>query len=87
MQHFPAAGEIVVFDRSSFNRAGVEYVMGFCSKEEHERFLRVCPVVEKFVVDSGIQFVKFWLEVGNEEQKRRFEARIEDPHAGDCVSQ
>jgi polyphosphate kinase 2 len=79
MQHFPAAGEIVMFDRSWYNRAGVEYVMGFCSKEEHERFLRVCPIVEKFVVDSGIQLIKFWLEVGDEEQKRRFEARLEDP--------
>jgi polyphosphate kinase 2 len=79
MQHFPAAGEIVIFDRSWYNRAGVEYVMGFCSKEEHERFLRVCPIVEKFIVDSGIQLIKFWLEVGDEEQKRRFEARIDDP--------
>ena len=79
MQHFPAAGEIVIFDRSWYNRAGVEYVMGFCSNEEYERFLRVCPIVEKFIIDSGIQFIKFWLEVGNEEQKRRFEARINDP--------
>ena len=79
MQHFPAAGEIVIFDRSWYNRAGVEYVMGFCSKEEYERFFRVCPVVEKFIVDGGIQLIKFWLEVSDEEQKRRFEARIEDP--------
>ena len=79
MQHFPAAGEIVIFDRSWYNRAGVEYVMGFCSKEEHERFLRVCPSIEKYIVDSGVQIIKFWLEVGDEEQKRRFEARIEDP--------
>src|SRR5208337_5053751 len=79
MQHFPAAGEIVMFDRSWYNRAGVEYVMGFCSKEEHERFFRVCPIVEKFIVDSGIQLIKFWLEVGDDEQKRRFEARIEGP--------
>ena len=79
MQHFPAAGEIVIFDRSWYNRAGVEYVMGFCSKEEHERFLQVCPSVEKYVVATGIQLIKFWLEVGDEEQKRRFEARIEDP--------
>src|SRR5271165_4016662 len=79
MQHFPAAGEIVIFDRSWYNRAGVEYVMGFCSKEQHERFLQVCPSVEKYIVDTGIQLIKFWLEVGNEEQKRRFEARIEDP--------
>src|SRR5260221_3010090 len=79
MQHFPAAGEIVIFDRSWYNRAGVEYVMGFCSEEEHERFLRVFPEVEKYIVDTGIQLIKFWLEVSDEEQKRRFEARIEDP--------
>jgi polyphosphate kinase len=78
-QHFPAAGEIVIFDRSWYNRAGVEVVMGFCTEKQHERFLQVCPSVEKFIVDSGIQLIKFWLEVGNEEQKRRFEARIEDP--------
>jgi polyphosphate kinase 2 len=77
--HFPAAGEIVIFDRSWYNRAGVEYVMGFCSKEQHDRFLELCPLVEKFVVDGGIQLIKFWLEVGKEEQERRFEARIEDP--------
>jgi polyphosphate kinase 2 len=79
MQHFPAAGEIVIFDRSWYNRAGVEYVMGFCSKEENRRFLQLCPLVEKFVVDAGIKLVKFWLEVGKKEQARRFEARIEDP--------
>jgi polyphosphate kinase len=79
MQYFPAAGEIVIFDRSWYNRAGVEYVMGFCSNEQHERFLQVCSSVEKYIVDTGIQLIKFWLEVGNEEQKRRFEARIEDP--------
>ena len=79
MQYFPAAGEIVIFDRSWYNRAGVEYVMGFCSKGQHERFLQVCPSVEKYIVETGIQLVKYWLEVGNEEQKRRFEARIEDP--------
>src|SRR5260370_13570840 len=79
MQYFPAAGEIVIFDRSWYNRAGVEYVMGFCSNEQHERFLEVCPSVEKYIVDTGIKLIKFWLEVGNEEQKRRFEARIEDP--------
>ena len=77
--HFPAAGEIVIFDRSWYNRAGVEYVMGFCSKEQHQRFLELCPVVEKYIVDGGIQLIKFWLEVGNREQKKRFEARIEDP--------
>ena len=78
-EHFPAAGEIVLFDRSWYNRAGVEYVMGFCTKEQRRRFLDVCPEVEKFVVDGGIQLIKYWLEVGNEEQKRRFEARINDP--------
>jgi polyphosphate kinase 2 len=79
IQHFPAAGEIVIFDRSWYNRAGVEYVMGFCTKEEHRRFLEICPGVEKIVVDGGIRLIKYWLEVGNEEQKRRFEARIDDP--------
>jgi len=79
MQHFPAAGEIVIFDRSWYNRAGVEYVMGFCSEEEHERFLRICASVEKHIVDAGILLIKFWLEVADREQKRRFEARIEDP--------
>jgi polyphosphate kinase len=79
MEHFPAAGEIVIFDRSWYNRAGVEHVMGFCSKEQHSRFLTNCPIVEKFIVDSGILLFKFWLEVSNEEQERRFEARMEDP--------
>ncbi len=79
MAHFPAAGEIVIFDRSWYNRAGVEYVMGFCTKEQHARFLELCPIVEEFVVDAGIQLIKIWLEVSDKEQKRRFEARIEDP--------
>ncbi|MBI1248007.1 polyphosphate kinase 2 [bacterium] len=79
MTHFPAAGEIVIFDRSWYNRAGVEHVMGFCTKEEYQRFLELCPVVEHFIVEGGIQLIKFWLEVGDEEQKRRFEARIDDP--------
>ncbi len=79
MQHFPAAGEIVIFDRSWYNRAGVEYVMGFCTKEQHARFLELCPIVEKFIVDAGIQLIKVWLEVSDKEQKRRFEARIDDP--------
>ncbi len=77
--HFPAAGEIVIFDRSWYNRAGVEHVMGFCSKEEYHRFLEVCPLFEKQVVEGGIILIKFWLEVGKKEQERRFEARIEDP--------
>ena len=63
MQHFPAAGEIVIFDRSWYNRAGVEYVMGFCTKEQHERFLELCPEMEKYIVDGGIQLIKIWLEV------------------------
>jgi polyphosphate kinase 2 len=79
MEHFPAAGEIVIFDRSWYNRAGVEYVMGFCNEEEHRRFLRLCPVMEKYIVDGGIILIKYWLEVGQEEQQRRFEARIKDP--------
>ena len=79
VQHFPAAGEVVIFDRSWYNRAGVEYVMGFCSKAEHQRFLKVCPEFEMYVVDDGILLVKFWLEVSDAEQKRRFEARINDP--------
>jgi polyphosphate kinase len=79
MRHFPAAGEVVIFDRSWYNRAGVEYVMGFCNKKQHRNFLRRCPIVEEFIVDSGIQLIKIWLEVGDEEQKRRFEARLTDP--------
>lgn len=79
MQHFPAAGEIVIFDRSWYNRAGVEYVMGFCTKEEHSRFLELCPTVEGYITAAGIKLIKFWLEVGNEEQERRFNARINDP--------
>jgi polyphosphate kinase 2 len=79
VSHLPTAGEIVIFDRSWYNRAGVEYVMGFCTKAQHRRFLQVCPEFELFVVDGGILLVKYWLEVGDEEQKRRFVARIEDP--------
>jgi polyphosphate kinase 2 len=79
MEHFPAAGEVVIFDRSWYNRAGVEYVMGFCTEDQHRLFLKRCPDVEKFVIDSGIMLIKFWLEVSDEEQKRRFEARITDP--------
>ncbi len=76
---FPAAGEVVIFDRSWYNRAGVEHVMGFCTPEQHRQFLERCPIIEKHIVDSGIQLIKYWLEVGNDEQKRRFEARIADP--------
>ena len=79
LQHFPAAGEVVIFDRSWYNRAGVERVMGFCTPEEHERFLQTCPEVEKFVVEGGVILIKLWMEVGNDEQKRRFEARVTDP--------
>lgn len=79
MAHFPAAGEVVIFDRSWYNRAGVEYVMGFCDEQQHRRFLAICPEVEHYIVESGIQLIKFWLEVSNEEQERRFQARIEDP--------
>src|SRR6185503_15323277 len=79
MAHFPAAGEIVIFDRSWYNRAGVERVMGFATDQQYESFLQRCPEVEHYMVSGGIQLIKFWLEVGDEEQKRRFEARIEDP--------
>jgi polyphosphate kinase 2 len=79
MQHFPAAGEIVVFDRSWYNRAGVEYVMDFCTKQQYLEFVENCPKFESHIVKSGILLIKFWLEVGQEEQQRRFEARIEDP--------
>jgi polyphosphate kinase len=78
LAHFPAAGEIVIFDRSWYNRAGVEHVMGFCTKEQHEHFLEICPAFEKQIVDNGIRLIKYWLEVSNKEQKRRFEARIDD---------
>lgn len=78
-QHFPAAGEIVIFDRSWYNRAGVEFVMGFCSKEQHRRFLELCPEFEKYIVEAGIILIKYWMEVGKKEQQRRFEARIKDP--------
>jgi polyphosphate kinase 2 len=77
--HFPAGGELVIFDRSWYNRAGVEYVLGFCTKEQHRRFLDVCPLWEKQIVESGIRILKYWLEVSPGEQKRRFRARIEDP--------
>jgi polyphosphate kinase len=79
MAHFPAAGEIVIFDRSWYNRAGVEYVMGFCTEEQRRRFLKLCPEVERYIVDGGIQLIKIWLDSSDKEQKRRFEARIEDP--------
>ncbi len=78
MQHFPAAGEITIFDRSWYNRAGVERVMEFCTQEQAERFLQITPEVEKAMIDSGIILLKYWLEVSPEEQTRRLEARIDD---------
>jgi len=79
MQYFPAAGEVVIFDRSWYNRAGVEYVMGFCSKEQHRDFLKLCPEVERYIVRGGIKLIKVWLEVSDKEQKARFKARMDDP--------
>ena len=79
MQHFPGAGEMLIFDRSWYNRAGVEHVMGFCTDEQYREFLKICPVFEKYIVDAGIILIKYWLEVGKKEQQRRFEARIADP--------
>jgi len=79
MPHFPAAGEIVIFDRSWYNRAGVEHVMGFCTDEQYREFLKLCPTVEGYMVDAGIILIKYWLEVGKKEQQRRFEARLKDP--------
>ncbi|MFB1486347.1 MULTISPECIES: polyphosphate kinase 2 [unclassified Thiocapsa] len=78
MRHFPAAGEVVIFDRSWYNRAGVERVMGFCTEEQTNHFLQMTPLVERAMVDSGIILVKYWLEVSPEEQTRRLEGRIED---------
>ncbi|HEV7189374.1 MAG TPA: polyphosphate kinase 2 [Blastococcus sp.] len=77
--HFPAAGEVTIFDRSWYNRAGVEKVMGFCRPEETERFLQMVPAFERAMVDSGILLLKYWLEVGPAEQTRRLEGRIDDP--------
>jgi polyphosphate kinase len=79
LAHFPAAGEVVIFDRSWYNRLGVEHVMGFCSEEQYERFLENCPELEHYLVEGGMILIKLWLEVSDEEQKRRFENRISDP--------
>jgi polyphosphate kinase len=79
IEQFPAAGEIVIFDRSWYNRAGVEHVMGFVSKEGYQRFLKLAPRIEKYIIDAGIILIKFWLEVGKKEQEERFLARINDP--------
>jgi len=77
--HLPAGGEIVIFDRSWYNRAGVEHVMGFCSEEEYKKFLKNCPAFENFITSSGIILLKYWLDVSEREQHKRFLARIEDP--------
>jgi polyphosphate kinase 2 len=77
--HFPAAGEIVIFDRSWYNRAGVEHVMGFCTEHERDRFLQLCPKFEEQIAEGGIHLIKYWLEVSNKEQAKRFAARITDP--------
>ena len=79
VEHFPAAGEIVLFDRSWYNRAGVERVMGFCSPRDVEQFLRACPELERMLVDSGILLIKYWFSVSDEEQEARFRDRIKDP--------
>jgi polyphosphate kinase 2 len=79
LPQFPAAGEVVIFDRSYYNRAGVERVLGFCTEEQHHAFLNLCPAFEKIMVDGGIRLIKYWLEVEEGEQARRFEARIKDP--------
>ena len=79
IEELPAGGEVVIFDRSWYNRAGVEYVMGFCSKEEHRQFLRDCPAFEAFLVSQGIILLKYWLEVSKKEQHKRFLERIKDP--------
>jgi polyphosphate kinase 2 len=78
LPHLPAAGEVVIFDRSWYNRAGVERVMGFCTEEMAQKFLKAVPLVEKAMVDSGILLIKYWLEVSPEEQTRRLESRIDD---------
>ncbi len=79
IEHFPAAGEVVILDRSWYNRAGVEYVMGFCTPRQHQRFLTLCPLFEKYLIEGGTILIKVWMEVSNQEQRRRFEARIKDP--------
>jgi len=79
IEHLPAAGEIVLFDRSWYNRGGVERVMGFCTQEEHARFLRQCPVVERLIIEDGILLRKYWFSVTDAEQERRFRDRMEDP--------
>jgi len=80
VSHLPAAGEMVLFDRSWYNRAGVERVMGFCDNEEYSEFLRSCPEFERMLVRSGIILLKYWFSVSDEEQERRFQSRLEEPH-------
>jgi polyphosphate kinase len=77
--HLPSAGEMVIFDRSWYNRAGVEHVMGFCTPAEYRRFLHQCPIYERLLVEDGIQLIKYWFSVSDEEQERRFRSRLEDP--------
>src|SRR5476649_1695197 len=77
--HLPSAGEMVLFDRSWYNRAGVEHVMGFCTEAEYEEFLRFCPSFEQALQNDGIMLVKYWLSVSDEEQERRFKKRLSDP--------
>ncbi|RVT84060.1 polyphosphate kinase 2 [Rhodobacteraceae bacterium CCMM004] len=77
--HLPAAGEVILFDRSWYNRAGVERVMGFCTDEDYARFMRQCPVFEEMLIDAGIQLIKYWFSVSDEEQERRFQRRLTDP--------
>ena len=79
IERFPAAGEIVIFDRSWYNRAGVDRVMGFVDQERYQNFLKLCPEMEGYIVDAGIMLIKIWLEVGMDEQERRFAARVDDP--------
>jgi polyphosphate kinase 2 len=79
ISHLPAAGEIVLFDRSWYNRAGVEHVMGFCTKEEYSRFLHQCPIFERLLVEDGILLRKYWFSVSDDEQERRFRSRLDDP--------
>jgi polyphosphate kinase len=77
--HLPTAGQVVLFDRSWYNRGGVEHVMGFCTKEEYQRFLHQCPIFERLLVEDGILLRKYWFSVSDEEQQRRFQARLNDP--------
>jgi polyphosphate kinase len=79
VSHLPAAGEVVLFDRSWYNRAGVEHVMGFCTREQYDRFLRQCPEFERMLIDDGIILVKYWFSVSDDEQERRFQSRLQNP--------